>query len=81
MENFVRKFKRGIDNYKGMFPLKCFNYGGIGHFSSKFPYAKNKNSDEEDDPNKKKKIQKGDQRRRKKNQENFLLNGRMFIIK
>jgi hypothetical protein len=65
MENFVRKLKRGTDKYKGMLPLKCFNCGGIGHFDSKFPYAKNKNSDEEDDPKKKKKIQKGDQRRNK----------------
>jgi hypothetical protein len=44
MENFVRKLKRGINKYKGMIPLKCFNCGGIGHFSSKCPH-KNKDSD------------------------------------
>jgi hypothetical protein len=64
MENFVRKLKRGTDKYKGMLPLKCFNCGGIGHFSSKCPHAKNKESDEEEDHKKKKKNQKG---RRNKN--------------
>jgi hypothetical protein len=65
VENFVRKLKRGTDKYKGMLPLKCFNCDGIGHFSSKCPYAKNKGSDEEEDPKKKKKNQKGDKRRNK----------------
>jgi hypothetical protein len=40
VENFVRKLKRGTKKYKGMIPLKCFNYDGIGHFDSKFLYAK-----------------------------------------
>ena len=48
-----------------MLPLKCFNCDGIGHFSYKFPYAKNKIRDEEEDPKKKKKIQNGDKRRNK----------------
>jgi hypothetical protein len=65
VENFVRKLKRGTNKYKGMLPLKCFNCDGIGHFSSKCPYAKNKGSDEEEDPKKKKKNQKGDKRRNK----------------
>jgi hypothetical protein len=47
MANFVRKLKKGTDKYKGMLPLKCFNCGGIGHFSSKCPH-KNKDSDEEE---------------------------------
>jgi hypothetical protein len=64
MENFVRKLKRGTRKYKGMIPFKCFNCGGIGKFSSKFPH-KNKESDEEEDPKRKKKNQKG--RRKKKN--------------
>jgi hypothetical protein len=45
MANFVRKLKKGTRKYKGMLPMKCFNYGGIGHFSSKCPH-KNKYSDE-----------------------------------
>jgi hypothetical protein len=45
MVNFVRKLKIGTDKYKGMLPLKCFNYGGIGHFSPKCPHKNNK-SDE-----------------------------------
>jgi hypothetical protein len=53
VENFVRKLKRGIDKYKVMLPLKCFNCDGIGHFSYKCPYAKNKGSDEEEVPKKK----------------------------
>ena len=32
--------------YKGKLPLKCFNYGGIGHFASKFPYPKHEDNDE-----------------------------------
>jgi hypothetical protein len=66
VENLVRKLKRGTDKYKGTLPLKCFNCDGIGHFSSKFPYAKNKGSDEEEYPKRNKKNQKGDKRRNKK---------------
>jgi hypothetical protein len=42
VENFIRKLKGGTYKYKGMLPLKCFNCDGIGHFASKFTYAKNK---------------------------------------
>jgi len=35
---FSRKMKRGLGKYKGKFPFKCFDYGRVGHFSSKFPY-------------------------------------------
>jgi hypothetical protein len=63
MENFLRKLQKETSKYKGMLPLKCFDYGGIGHFSSKCPH-KNKESDEEEDPKKKKKNKKG---RRNKN--------------
>lgn len=32
---FVRRlFKKGNRKYKVMLPLKCFNYGRIGHFAS-----------------------------------------------
>jgi hypothetical protein len=62
MANFVRKLKRGTDKYKGMLPLKCFNCGKIGHFSTKCPYAKNSDSDEEEDPKKENKYQKGNKK-------------------
>jgi hypothetical protein len=52
VENFIRKLKRGTHEYKGMLPLKCFNYDGICHFHSKCPYAKNKGSDEEEEQSK-----------------------------
>ena len=48
MANFVRKLKRGTRKYKGKLPLKCFNCGKIGHFSTKCPYAKNIYSDDEE---------------------------------
>jgi hypothetical protein len=35
--NFVRRLKKGSGKYKGKMPFKCFNYGKIGHFSSKCP--------------------------------------------
>jgi hypothetical protein len=65
VENFVRKFKRGTDKYKGMLPLNFFNYDGISNFPSKCPYAKNKGSNEEEYPQKKNKNQKGDNRKKK----------------
>jgi hypothetical protein len=63
--NFVRKLKRGTRKYKGKLPLMCFNCGKVGHFSSKFPYAKNIYSDEEESPKKENKYQKGDKKRNK----------------
>jgi hypothetical protein len=65
MANFVRKLKKGTDKYKGMLPLKCFNCGGIGHFSSKCPH-KNKYSDEEEASKRENKYQKGNKRRNKR---------------
>jgi hypothetical protein len=46
MENFFRNLKRGTDKYKGMLPLKYFDFSSIGHFSYKCPH-KNKECDEE----------------------------------
>jgi hypothetical protein len=54
----VRKLKRGIEKYKGKIPFKCFNYGKVGHFSFKCPYARHSNSDEEEYPMKEKKYKK-----------------------
>jgi hypothetical protein len=46
--NFVRRLKKGSGKYQGKFPFKCFNYGKIGHFSSKCPHKKmDQNSDDE----------------------------------
>jgi len=64
MENFVRKLKRGIEKYKGMLPLKCFNCGGNGHFANKFPH-KIKYINEEETYNREKKYKKGNTRRNK----------------
>ena len=45
---FISKIEKGIGKYKGKLPLKCFNYGRIGHFSNKFPYPKQEESDHEE---------------------------------
>jgi hypothetical protein len=37
---FVRRLKKGSGKYQGKLPFKCFNYGKIGHFSSKCPHQK-----------------------------------------
>jgi hypothetical protein len=47
--NLVKNLKRGIGNYKGKIPLKCFNCGRIGNFASKCPF--NKHSDGEEESN------------------------------
>ena len=56
--NFVRKLRRGTRKYKGKLPLKCFECGRIGHFSSKCPYAKNPNSNDENNCRKNENFQK-----------------------
>ena len=45
---FVSKLKKGTGKYKGKIPLKCFNYGRIGHFSHKRSYPKQEESDQEE---------------------------------
>ena len=37
LANFVNKILRGTRRYKGKLPLKCFNFGKIGHFAAKCP--------------------------------------------
>jgi hypothetical protein len=39
-EKFARRLKKGSGKYQGKFPLKCFNYGKIGHFANKCPHKK-----------------------------------------
>jgi phosphoglucomutase len=38
--NFFRNLKRGTRKYKGKIPFRCFNYGEVGNFTAKCPYAK-----------------------------------------
>jgi hypothetical protein len=52
----MRRSKKGNGNYRGNIPLKFFYCGKIGHFASKFPYAKNLDSDEEEVPKKENKY-------------------------
>ena len=40
IENFVRRFQKGIGRYKGKSPLKCFNCGRIGHILENCYYKK-----------------------------------------
>ena len=42
----LKKFEKGTGKYKGKLPLKCFNYGRIGNFGSKFTFPKQDDSDE-----------------------------------
>ena len=37
---FVRRLKKGSGKYQGKLPFKCFNYGRIGHFASKYQHNK-----------------------------------------
>jgi hypothetical protein len=57
--------KRGISEYKVKLPFKLFNCGKVGHFYSKFPYARGSNSNEEEVPKKEIKYQKRDKERNK----------------
>ena len=43
---FIKKIEKGTGKYKGILPLKCFNYGRIGHLASKCTYPKQYDSDE-----------------------------------
>ena len=61
----MRKLKRGTDKYKGKLPFNCSNCGKVGHFASKFPYARGSYSDEEEVPKKEKKYQKREKERNK----------------
>jgi hypothetical protein len=44
--NFVKRLNKGIyGRYGGKIHLICFNCDGIGHFSNKCPYKKNRNKE------------------------------------
>ena len=45
---FINKLERGTRKYKGKLPLKCFNYGRIGHFASKCTYTKQDQNEEKE---------------------------------
>ena len=62
---FIKKLKKGTNKYKGKLPLKCFNYGRIGHFASKCTYPKWDDSDERETS----KLKKGKAGNKKKSYE------------
>jgi hypothetical protein len=53
---FVRRLKKGSGKYQGKLPFKCFNYGNIGHFSSKFPHKKKDQNSEVEEKYKSKRF-------------------------
>jgi hypothetical protein len=44
----MKNIKRGSKKHKGKLPFTCFNYGRVGHFATKCPYAKREDSDDEE---------------------------------
>ena len=62
---FIKKLEEGTGKYKGKLPLKCFNYGRIGHFASKCTYPKKDDNDERETS----KFRKGKTRNKKKSYE------------
>ena len=44
---FIIKLKKGDGNFKGQLRFKYFECGNIGHYASKYPYAKVNSSDDE----------------------------------
>jgi hypothetical protein len=53
---FVRRLKKGLGKYQGKFPFKCFNYGKIGHFASKYPHKKKDQNSEGEEKYKSKRF-------------------------
>ena len=45
---FINKLERGTGKCNGKLPLKCFNCGRIGHFSSKCTYTKQDENEEKE---------------------------------
>lgn len=42
----MKKITIGSEKHKGNLPFKFVNYGKIGHFASKYPFAKTKDTNE-----------------------------------
>jgi hypothetical protein len=55
-EKIVRRLKKGSGKYLGKLPFKCFNYGRIGHFSSKCPHKKKDQNSEGEEKYKSKRF-------------------------
>jgi hypothetical protein len=56
--NFVRRLKKGSGKYKCKLPFKYFNYGKIGHFSSKCPHKRKDQTYDDEEKKKHKKVYK-----------------------
>ena len=72
---FINKLERGTRKYKGKLPLKCFNYGRIGHFASKCTYTK-QDENEEKETSKFKMGKLGNKKKKPWEKENCLHHGR-----
>ena len=71
----LKKLEKGTGKYKGKLPLKCFNFGRIGHFASKCTYPTQDESDERETS----KFKKGKTRKQEEvlcEKENCLHHGR-----
>ena len=49
---FVKRLDKGMVKYKGKIPFKCFNFGRVRHYASKFPHKKKENQPQETEKNK-----------------------------
>ena len=66
--HFVRNIKNRYGKYKGKLPFNCFSCGKVGHFPTKFFYAKNESSDDEEYYN----VKKGNKHHQNTKEEHWL---------